>query len=166
VTGFPDAAWGTWPTMSLKIRFSIQVTKSNQTPVRRNRNSSWFLAHVPELSLSLPMNIASHRSIRSRLAVSFAITPIIMIGLIAVGIVRVNDVGRSLSVINDVDIVKQRYAINFRGSVHDRAISLRDVVLVRHGKDFATVSARLSKWSRPMNSPPWRLTQSSHRGAM
>jgi len=84
------------------------------------------------------MNIASHRSIRSRLAVSFAITPIIMIGLIAVGIVRVNDVSRSLSVINDVNSVKQRYAINFRGSVHDRAISLRDVVLVRHGKDFAT----------------------------
>ena len=25
--------------------------------------------------------------------------------------------------------MKQRYAINFRGSVHDRAISLRDVVL-------------------------------------
>lgn len=27
--------------------------------------------------------------------------------------------------------MKQRYAINFRGSVHDRAIAVRDVVLAR-----------------------------------
>ena len=31
--------------------------------------------------------------------------------------------------INDQNAVKQRYAINFRGSVHDRAIAIRDVAL-------------------------------------
>ena len=31
--------------------------------------------------------------------------------------------------VNDVNAVKQRYAINFRGSVHDRSIAVRDVVL-------------------------------------
>jgi hypothetical protein len=35
----------------------------------------------------------------------------------------------TLNHINDVNNVKQRHAINFRGSVHDRAIALRDVVL-------------------------------------
>src|SRR3989339_1940103 len=39
---------------------------------------------------------------------------------------RIDD---GLSTINQVNSVKQRYAINFRGSVHDRAIALRDVVL-------------------------------------
>ncbi len=31
---------------------------------------------------------------------------------------------------NDVNSVKQRFAINYRGSVHDRAIAIRDVTLV------------------------------------
>ncbi|MEI2422702.1 hypothetical protein V6O07_20660, partial [Arthrospira platensis SPKY2] len=35
-----------------------------------------------------------------------------------------------LSQVNEIDSRKQRFAINFRGSVHDRAISLRDAVLV------------------------------------
>ena len=35
-----------------------------------------------------------------------------------------------MTAINDVNSVKQRYAINFRGSVHDRAIAIRDVVLL------------------------------------
>ncbi len=43
---------------------------------------------------------------------------------------RVNQISHSLAVVNDINSVKQRYAINFRGSVHDRAISLRDVVLL------------------------------------
>lgn len=67
--------------------------------------------------------------IRKRLILGFAITPMIMIMLSYIGVSKVNTVNESLSTINDVNSVKQRYAINFRGSVHDRAISLRDVVL-------------------------------------
>jgi methyl-accepting chemotaxis protein len=51
--------------------------------------------------------------------------------LTAVGVSRVNEINHRLTVINDLNSVKQRYAINFRGSVHDRAIALRDVVLLR-----------------------------------
>jgi methyl-accepting chemotaxis protein len=43
---------------------------------------------------------------------------------------RVNAIASSLATINDVNSAKQRFAINFRGSVHDRAINLRDVTLV------------------------------------
>jgi methyl-accepting chemotaxis protein len=71
-----------------------------------------------------------------------------MIALITLGVFRVRAVNESLTVINDVNSVKQRYAINFRGSVHDRAISLRDVVLVRSGpalesavRDIETLAA-------------------------
>ncbi|MDR6990826.1 methyl-accepting chemotaxis protein/methyl-accepting chemotaxis protein-1 (serine sensor receptor) [Luteimonas sp. 3794] len=49
--------------------------------------------------------------------------------LSVVSIQRVHRISDSLHVINDVNSVKQRHAINFRGSVHDRAIALRDVVL-------------------------------------
>ena len=53
-----------------------------------------------------------------------------MIALTIFGIVQVGSIDGSLTAVNDVNSVKQRYAIDFRGSVHDRAISLRDVVLM------------------------------------
>lgn len=53
-----------------------------------------------------------------------------MIGLSTISIRKVRQISANLSQVNDVNSVKQRYAINFRGSVHDRAIALRDVSLV------------------------------------
>ena len=38
--------------------------------------------------------------------------------------------------IDDVNAVKQRYAINFRGSVHDRSINIRDVVLIENDSEL------------------------------
>lgn len=49
--------------------------------------------------------------------------------LSAMAISSVGSIEASLNQINKVNNVKQRYAINFRGSVHDRAIALRDMVL-------------------------------------
>jgi methyl-accepting chemotaxis protein len=49
--------------------------------------------------------------------------------LTVIGINRVSFIDNTLHDIVDINSVKQRYAINFRGSVHDRAISIRDVVL-------------------------------------
>ncbi|QKF88676.1 methyl-accepting chemotaxis protein [Arcobacter cloacae] len=53
----------------------------------------------------------------------------LIIMLTVIGINRVTFIDNTLHDIVDVNSVKQRYAINFRGSVHDRAISIRDVVL-------------------------------------
>jgi methyl-accepting chemotaxis protein len=64
-----------------------------------------------------------------RLALGFGLLIALMLVLTAVGVQRVGQIDRSLNTINELNSVKQRYAINFRGSVHDRAISLRDVVL-------------------------------------
>jgi methyl-accepting chemotaxis protein len=69
-------------------------------------------------------------TVKYRLTLGFAVVPLLMVVLITVGVMRVRSISTSLEVINDGNSVKQRYAINFRGSVHDRAISLRDVVLV------------------------------------
>ncbi|QOY95741.1 MCP four helix bundle domain-containing protein [Massilia sp. UMI-21] len=68
-------------------------------------------------------------TIGKRLAAGYGAVFFLMIVLTALAISRVGDIDRVLNHINDVNSVKQRYAINFRGSVHDRAIALRDVVL-------------------------------------
>ncbi|MFC0134845.1 methyl-accepting chemotaxis protein [Massilia eurypsychrophila] len=71
----------------------------------------------------------SSMTIGRRLGLGFGAVFLLMIALVAMAVSRVNSIDNSLSRINDVNNVKQRYAINFRGSVHDRAIALRDVVL-------------------------------------
>src|SRR5688500_11058254 len=74
--------------------------------------------------------VGLHRlSVGHRLVAGFLIVVLGMVVVTALGVSRVAQVSDRLSVINELNSVKQRYAINFRGSVHDRAISLRDVVL-------------------------------------
>ena len=68
--------------------------------------------------------------IGQRLAIGFSVVIALMLVLTAVGIQRVGRISDGLHTINYVNSVKQRHAIDFRGSVHDRAIALRDVVLV------------------------------------
>jgi methyl-accepting chemotaxis protein len=74
--------------------------------------------------------VGLHRlSVGNRLIAGFLVVVLGMVIVTALGVSRVEQVSDRLSVINELNSVKQRYAINFRGSVHDRAISLRDVVL-------------------------------------
>ncbi len=68
-------------------------------------------------------------SIARKLGLGFFVMVLIMGMTTAFGVVQVQKVSQGLKVINDQNSVKQRYAINYRGSVHNRAISLRDVVL-------------------------------------
>jgi methyl-accepting chemotaxis protein len=62
--------------------------------------------------------------------VGFGAVFAMMVGLAIIAQMRVSSIEKSLATINDVNSVKQRYSINFRGSVHDRAIAIRDVTLV------------------------------------
>jgi len=73
------------------------------------------------------MNFLNNVSINNRLLVGFSITTLLMIILTTVGIYRVNMIGSSLTTMTNINVVKQRNAINFRGSVHDRAIAIRDL---------------------------------------
>ena len=59
-----------------------------------------------------------------------------MLVLTVISIHRVNFIDATITQINDVNSIKQRYAINFRGSVHDRAIAIRDVVLSRNAEEL------------------------------
>ncbi len=67
--------------------------------------------------------------IAAKLAAAFAFVLALMAGLAWLSVAEVANVSRNLAEINNVNAVLQRHAINFRGSVHDRAIAIRDVVL-------------------------------------
>ncbi|WP_343651826.1 methyl-accepting chemotaxis protein [Herbaspirillum sp.] len=69
-------------------------------------------------------------SVAAQLSLSFALVLAMMLVLTVVSITKVNAIEGSLARVSEDNNVKQRYAINFRGSVHDRAIALRDLTLV------------------------------------
>jgi methyl-accepting chemotaxis protein len=76
------------------------------------------------------MSGESKMTIGKRLALGFGVVLAMMVVLTVVGINKVNYIDDTLAEVTEVNAVKQRYAINFRGSVHDRAIALRDAVLI------------------------------------
>jgi methyl-accepting chemotaxis protein len=70
-----------------------------------------------------------------RLLTGFGLILGLMVLITAIGVGNVQFIDTKMTVINDQNSVKQRYAINFRGSVHDRAIAIRDVVLAERASD-------------------------------
>ncbi|MEH6436411.1 methyl-accepting chemotaxis protein [Massilia sp. DD77] len=84
-------------------------------------------------------------TIKAKVCIGFAAILLLMMLLTAIGVSRVNTVSSSLITIGDVNSVKQRYAINFRGSVHDRAISLRDVTLVDSDSELKAALADIAR---------------------
>lgn len=76
-------------------------------------------------------------TINVRLIIGFGVILAMMILLTTIGVHRVNFIDNTLTQITDINSVKQRYAINFRGSVHDRAIAVRDVVFARNNEELS-----------------------------
>ena len=70
-------------------------------------------------------------TINLRLVIGFGVVILMMLVLSFISIHRVNFIDSTITEITEQNAVKQRYAINFRGSVHDRAIALRDISLAR-----------------------------------
>ncbi|MBJ7536275.1 methyl-accepting chemotaxis protein [Marinomonas transparens] len=66
-----------------------------------------------------------------RLIIGFSLILSLIIFITVIGVKKVDEINQGLTIINDINAVKQRHAINFRGSVHDRAIAIRDVVLLK-----------------------------------
>lgn len=82
-----------------------------------------------DVSAGVAMNYGRW-SIRARLFTGFGVVLLALAALSIIAILQVQNVRERLDSIIDVNGVKQRYAINFRGSVHDRSIALRDVIIV------------------------------------
>ncbi|CCG07206.1 methyl-accepting chemotaxis protein [Pararhodospirillum photometricum] len=94
------------------------------------------------------MNWISNTSLVTRVVVGIVLVLAMMIGLTLYGIGQVNAISDSLVRINQVNAVKQRYAINFRGSVHDRAIDLRDVTLIEDPGQLKAILANIERLER------------------
>lgn len=75
-------------------------------------------------------------TVAKRLALGFGLILSLMIVTTLIGNNRVGFIDRVLTEVGEGAAVKQRYAINFRGSVHDRAIAIRDAVLVENDQDL------------------------------
>ncbi|MCK7544391.1 methyl-accepting chemotaxis protein [Marinobacter bryozoorum] len=77
-------------------------------------------------------------TVAGRLGLGFGVVLSLMVLVSVVGNLRVGFMDRTLMEVREGASVKQRHAINFRGSVHDRAIAIRDAVLVRNDTDLRT----------------------------
>lgn len=84
-------------------------------------------------------------TVAMRLGLGFGVILVLMAGLTLFGVQRVSQINKTLTDITEVNSVKQRYAINFRGSVHDRAIALRDITLVPNLSALPAVQAEISR---------------------
>lgn len=67
-------------------------------------------------------------SVARRLGLGFFVILALMVAVAVMSAMKVNIIDRTMSQISSQAALKQRYAINFRGSVHDRAIAVRDAV--------------------------------------
>ncbi len=102
------------------------------------------------------MNYFENLKVSTKLYLSFAIVIFLMIIISVIGINRVDFIDKSLSTMTDVNSLKQRYGINFRGSVHDRAIAIRDVILTNENdelKTFLNDIVRLEKFYNESDAP-------------
>lgn len=66
----------------------------------------------------------------NRLYVGFGLLLLLMMIITVMGVFKIRNADQILTTVAEQTSVEQRQAINFRGSVHDRAISIRDAVLV------------------------------------
>ncbi|EJL6264504.1 methyl-accepting chemotaxis protein [Vibrio cholerae] len=91
------------------------------------------------------MNIFLRLKVSTRLAIGFGILVFLMLLLTTLGIQKVNLIDSALSQMTDVNAQKQRYAINYRGSVHDRAIAIRDVSMARDASELAALEREITQ---------------------
>ncbi|WKK91162.1 methyl-accepting chemotaxis protein [Diaphorobacter sp. C33] len=87
----------------------------------------------------------SRMTVAARLYAGFGLILVLLVVLTGIALVKVNRIDQALRTNNDIHVQVQRYAINFRGSAHDRSIAVRDVVLspspAERDREIATIAA-------------------------
>ncbi len=86
-------------------------------------------------------------SVSVMLSVGFGVLLLFTCIIAIISLINVDYIIKSLRQINDVNAHKQRHAIDFRGSVHDRSIAIRDIVLTN-----STNSTALTKLENDIRS--------------
>lgn len=93
-------------------------------------------------------SLKANTKISTRLAIGFSTLLCLLVGLVVVGIYQVNQIDRDLTTINDVNGTKLGFAVNMRGSVHDRAIALRDIVLTQNDDRLDALLEEMNRLDR------------------
>ena len=84
-------------------------------------------------------------SIRTRITITVGGGLLALLMINVIGVVRMREVNQQLREMTEVNSVKQRYAINVRGSVHDRSIRVRDYVLLGNASDQKVVLSEIEE---------------------
>ncbi|MDP2742598.1 MAG: MCP four helix bundle domain-containing protein, partial [Hydrogenophaga sp.] len=87
-------------------------------------------------------------TVGKRLYVGFGLMLAILVAVAVMAIVKVQAINTALKANSEEHAAIQRFAINFRGSAHDRAIAVRDVVLSNSGADRAKEVATIGELAR------------------
>jgi methyl-accepting chemotaxis protein len=74
-------------------------------------------------------------TVRKRLVIGFGALLAVLVVVTAMAVVKVQRIKAALHANSTEHALIQRYAINFRGSAHDRSIAIRDVVLSKTTED-------------------------------
>jgi methyl-accepting chemotaxis protein len=94
------------------------------------------------------MSFFSSMTIGKRLYLGFGLILAILTAVSLMAIVKVQAINAALEANSSEHAAVQRYAINFRGSAHDRAIATRDVVLSASSADRAREVAAIEELAR------------------
>jgi len=119
-------------------------TASLQRQVPLTPKCLYLPANVTVNEMSSTMSF-QQLSVGKRLSIGFGLVLAILVVVATIALIKVNAINTALHANSDVHASIQRFAINFRGSAHDRAIAVRDVVLsdtpAERQKEVATIEA-------------------------
>ncbi|TXI16156.1 MAG: methyl-accepting chemotaxis protein [Roseateles sp.] len=90
----------------------------------------------------------SGMSVARRLYAGFGLILAIMVAVTGLGVFNVRSIDAALDTNGTHNAPIQRYAINFRGSAHDRAIAVRDLVLAGNAADRQQEVERIQALAR------------------
>jgi methyl-accepting chemotaxis protein len=103
------------------------------------------------------MRLLSDRTVTTQLTIGFGIMIILVLLLTAAGVfMKARLVG---SLPDEAVTERQRASINFRGSVHDRAISIRDAVLLDDQTELPAVWAEIDRLTKAYDEANSNLTR-------
>ncbi|WP_416861517.1 methyl-accepting chemotaxis protein [Helicobacter ganmani] len=89
--------------------------------------------------------VGRNLSLKAQLFIGFGIILAFILVISIIGYIKISFVEKTLAEMTEVNAVKQRYAINFRGSVHDRAIAVRDVVILDNVQEIENTLRLIQK---------------------
>ena len=95
--------------------------------------------------------VGRNLSLKAQLFIGFGIILAFILVISITGYIKISFVEKTLAEMTEVNAVKQRYAINFRGSVHDRAIAVRDVVILDNVQEIENTLRLIQKLDRFFN---------------